>query len=111
MRVGAYDAPVCTVGDDCHKYLYRANVTSDAHAQLARQIAAQSAVLLKNVAETLPIKDGLTIAVVGSACDSPYNLDALTAKWDLGNYYVLGGSGWSKVDFDDGCIFSYRLAQ
>jgi len=30
---------------------------------------------------------------LGSACDSDYNLNALTATWNLGNYYVLGGSG------------------
>mmetsp|Transcript_154 Transcript_154/g.346 ORF Transcript_154/g.346 Transcript_154/m.346 type:complete len:395 (+) Transcript_154:80-1264(+) len=34
-----------------------------------------------------------TIAVVGSACDAPNDVDALLAQWNLGNYYVVGGSG------------------
>ena len=38
---------------------------------------------------------GKTIAVVGDACDSAYNTEALLKKWDQGNYYVLGGSGRS----------------
>jgi len=36
---------------------------------------------------------GSTIGVVGSACNSDYNLGGLEGAWNLGNYYVLGGSG------------------
>lgn len=80
-------------GVDCESLILDVNATNAAHGKLARTIAAQSAVLLKNDGGVLPLKAGQTVAVVGSACDAPYNLDALTEKWDLGNYYVLGGSG------------------
>ena len=43
----------------------------------------------------LPLQDeaSLTIAVVGSACDAENDISALTSRWDLGNQYVVGGSG------------------
>ena len=42
---------------------------------------------------TLPLKTGSTVAVVGSACDAPNEIEDMNAKWNLGNYYVVGGSG------------------
>ena len=90
--VGALDDSVCTGGKDCGHYLYEANATSTEHATLARTIAAQSAALLKNDNATLPVRPGATVRVVGEACDAPYNLAALS-QWNVGNYYVMGGSG------------------
>ncbi len=31
--------------------------------------------------------------MLGSACDAANDVAAMVAKWDLGNYYVVGGSG------------------
>jgi len=94
--VGAFDAPVCNTGDGgCDHYLYEVVATNPDHAKLSRTIASNSAQLLSNSGilplDTLP--PGSTIAVVGSACNSDYNLGGLEGAWNLGNYYVLGGSG------------------
>ena len=88
IDVGVMDAPTCNTGADCEYLMYNVTATSPAHGKLARTIAAQSAVLLKNDGEVLPLQPGTTVAVVGTACDAPYNLEDLTGKWDLGNYYV-----------------------
>lgn len=90
IMVDAFDNPVCTGGKDCNHYLYEANATSAEHADLARKIAATSASLLKNEGGVLPLRGNKTVAVVGDACDAPYgNL----GSWNVGNYYVMGGSG------------------
>ena len=34
-----------------------------------------------------------TIAVVGSACNAANNVNEMVNTWNLGNYYVVGGSG------------------
>jgi beta-glucosidase len=109
ISTGVMDAPaLCAVGVDCDDFLFKVNASSAEHGALARDIAAQSIVLLKNTVGSGPNKvlplgqtPGQTIAVVGAVCDSDYNLDALTAKWDLGNYYVLGGSGRARCSFSD----------
>lgn len=64
FQIGLFDHPVTGHID--------ANVTSDAHNQIARSLAAQSAVLLKNKNDILPwSKSGLTsLAVFGSASHS-----------------------------------------
>jgi beta-glucosidase len=94
VQVDAFDHPVCTGGVDCSPFLYEANATSAAHAALARSLAANGAALLKNENATLPLgRPGSTIAVVGAACDAPYDLEGLAGKWNKGNYYVMGGSG------------------
>jgi beta-glucosidase len=95
ITVGAFDNPVCAIPGGCNNYLYSVVATNPAHVALARTIASNSAQLLSND-KTLPLDklpSGSTIAVIGSACDSDYNLNALTNTWNLGNYYVLGGSG------------------
>jgi beta-glucosidase len=95
ITVGAFDSPVCNTGGGCNNYLYSVVATNSAHVALARTIASNSAQLLSND-KTLPLDKlapGSTIAVIGSACDSDYKLNALTNTWNLGNYYVLGGSG------------------
>ena len=47
----------------------------DAHRELAREVARQSIVLLKNEGQTLPLrKDIRSIAVIGPNADTPYNM-------------------------------------
>ena len=97
---GLLDEPSssCVPGVDCNHTLYETVATSAAHRALALDIAAESALLLKNDgpgAPPLPIRaePGARVAVVGAACNASHNIAALLAQWDLGNYYVIGGSG------------------
>lgn len=63
ISIGAFDRP--SSGS------ITANVTSVAHNQFVRALAAQATVLLKNDDETLPLKVGTStkIAVIGDACE------------------------------------------
>ena len=94
IAVDAFDHPVCvpTGKGECDHFLYEANASTPEHTALARTLAANGAVLLKNKGGVLPLKGGQKIAVVGDACDAPYNMASLRA-WNAGNYYVMGGSG------------------
>lgn len=56
-------------------------------------MVAESVILLKNEDETLPLGKDLTIAVLGSACQPKQDITQMLDKWDLGNYYTVGGSG------------------
>ena len=88
------DAPPCRA--DLSK-----NVTSDAHAALAREAAASSIVLLHNRAKPsaadgplLPLSKAAcsSIAVIGSvAVAQPYL--PYSGAWNKGDYYSGGGSG------------------
>ncbi|GMH83616.1 hypothetical protein TrVE_jg11379 [Triparma verrucosa] len=84
---------LCDIPGDCDDLFYNATATSAAHEALALSIATQSVALLKNEDDVLPISGAKTIAVVGSACDASNNISAMLKVWDLGNYYVMGGSG------------------
>jgi beta-glucosidase len=84
---------------DCEPWL-RQTVTSNAHASLARRLARESIVLLKNRGDVLPLSStpGTRIAVVGAAAAAlPYNPVGAGQKtsdsWHLGDYYSGGGSG------------------
>lgn len=72
-----------------------ANVTSEAHDQLAQDIAAESIVLLKNRRSVLPLRNDIRrIAIVGSvAAAQPYNPALPGNDWHRGDYYSGGGSG------------------
>ena len=59
---------------------------------IARDLAADSVVMLKNEG-VLPLKTGSKIAVVGGACAAVHDAETLMKRWDLGDYYVVGGSG------------------
>ena len=94
FSAGALDGPICDVGGGgCSDKLYRTIATSDAHQRLARKVAAESAVLLKNERRALPIAAGAKVALLGPACDSRHTIMPSTSFWDDGDYYVIGGSG------------------
>jgi len=102
---GLLDAPPPCQPENggCDTELYEANATSTEHAALSQNVAEQGVLLLQNNHKALPLRSNvsknwpenppLKVAVVGSACDAPNDIDAMLAKWDLGNYYVIGGSG------------------
>ncbi|CAK0801694.1 unnamed protein product, partial [Prorocentrum cordatum] len=89
----------CSQGK-CKKWFHK-NVTSSAHAGLARAVAAMSIVLLKNEDDILPLQaDRLprkTVALVGRvAAAGPYdpsNSAQQEGDWHTGDYYTAGGSG------------------
>ena len=68
------------------------NATSPEHRALARDLAADSVVMLKNE-DVLPAEIRNKIAVVGGACAAVHDAETLMKRWDLGDYYVVGGSG------------------
>jgi len=73
-----------------------ADVTSEAHSALARTLASESIVLLKNSHMTLPLTGNLpkTLSVIGTpATAQPYNAALPGAIWNQGDYYSGGGSG------------------
>jgi beta-glucosidase len=88
---GFLDESGCAPGS-CQEELYATNATSSEHRALARDLAADSVVMLKNN-EVLPLKTGSRIAVVGGACAAVHDAETLMKRWDLGDYYVVGGSG------------------
>ena len=87
---GWLDDRGCTPGS-CQEELYETNATSSEHRALARDLAADSVVMLKN--EVLPLTTSTKIAVVGGACAAVHDAETLMKRWDLGDYYVVGGSG------------------
>jgi len=102
---GLLDAPPPCQPENggCETELYEANATSPEHAALSQKVAEQAVLLLQNNDNTLPLRSNaskygpgnppLKVAVVGSACDARNDIKAMLAKWNLGNYYVVGGSG------------------
>ena len=86
-------APYNCVPPNCDDLYYHANASSEEHVALARRAATDGIVLLKNDDNILPIKRGSKVAVLGSACDATNNISEMLAIWDVGNLYVMGGSG------------------
>ena len=85
---------LCEIPDGCDDLYFNETATSDEHVALARKIGAEGAVLLKNDGGILPLDDGIKkIAVVGSACDPPNDIERMLKIWNVGNYFVMGGSG------------------
>jgi beta-glucosidase len=84
---------------------FKSNVSGPKHVALARSIAAESVVLLKNRHDVLPLvasKDLRTIAIIGKAAVAkPFNPDDADqggGDWWFGDYYSGGGSGHVVAD-------------
>lgn len=101
---------ICRAGCDCDGLLYGAIATTPDHVALARQLATEAVVLLKNGprapdskttfflntttrSSVLPLRSGQRLAVLGRACSAKPDVKALLADWRNADYYVLGGSG------------------
>jgi beta-glucosidase len=71
------------------------NVTSDEHRAVARKTIIDSAVLLKNEGNTLPLTEtkGQTIALVGKYCNA-----TLEKSYGQGDVFSGGGSGWVQTN-------------
>eukprot|EP00929_Paragymnodinium_shiwhaense_P065517 TRINITY_DN32834_c0_g1_i1.p1 TRINITY_DN32834_c0_g1~~TRINITY_DN32834_c0_g1_i1.p1 ORF type:complete len:832 (+),score=182.52 TRINITY_DN32834_c0_g1_i1:186-2681(+) len=101
------EEPKCRVGCDCDELIYNTNVATVQHRQLARELAAGSAVLLKNsfisvgadsedaAKPVLPLRKGYRVTVVGSACFHKPDVETMvkSKNWMSGSYYFVGGSG------------------
>ncbi|KAL3916110.1 MAG: hypothetical protein SGPRY_006960, partial [Prymnesium sp.] len=99
IKVGAWDweVPACLAVEDpsCEQRQFDTpDATSAEHTAIARQIASEGVLLLKNDG-TLPLQatasQPLHIALVGSACDAQ-SMTFGSGSWFSGDYYVLGGS-------------------
>mmetsp|Transcript_285 Transcript_285/g.1199 ORF Transcript_285/g.1199 Transcript_285/m.1199 type:complete len:1164 (-) Transcript_285:205-3696(-) len=90
----AFEEPVCTpgFGGACPQKLFD-DVQQSWDTQLAREVGAASVVLLKNQDKTLPLKQGVKVALLGSACNLQQESDPSKLAWNDGDYYVVGGSG------------------
>lgn len=86
-------AKTCRVGCDCDDLLYSTTATSPEHVALARRLATDGIVLLKNDGRILPLSTDLKVAVLGSACSAKGNLRRLINYWTETDYYAVGGSG------------------
>lgn len=67
FRLGLFEHPYAQPA------MAAATAGNTAHAALARQVAAESLVLLKNEQHTLPLKKTMRIAVIGPNADNVYN--------------------------------------
>ncbi|KAL1508433.1 hypothetical protein AB1Y20_004537 [Prymnesium parvum] len=105
LSSGAFNSSSCTAGCDCERLMLNVTATSEAHISLARRLGASSAVLLKNSElpkssqagstdrqNVLPLRLNDVVALIGSACDAPHDID-VTGDWMQADYYVMGGSG------------------
>ncbi|CAE8600067.1 unnamed protein product [Polarella glacialis] len=98
LRMGLETSTKCAP-PHCQAWLQR-NVTSAEHVALARSLAAESIVLLKNAGGLLPLSHSTTrtIAVIGKAATAEaWNPDGagqgVNDSWRFGDYYSGGGSG------------------
>jgi beta-glucosidase len=109
IRLGFYDPP----SSDPYAKYGEDSVSNDYHMELARKMAGQSMVMLKNKNQILPLnkKEYSSIMVVGPSASS---LDAL-----LGNYHgvsakavnfvegiVSAVDAGTRVEYDQGCDYS-----
>jgi beta-glucosidase len=69
-KLGLFDDPYRY----CNAERARTQIFTPAHRQVARQIASESFVLLKNSSQTLPLKKSGTIALIGPLADAKENM-------------------------------------
>ena len=69
-KLGLFDDPYRY----CNEQRARTEIFTDANRRAARNIAAQSFVLLKNQGNVLPLKKGGTIALIGPLADNKENM-------------------------------------
>ncbi|CAE8610571.1 unnamed protein product [Polarella glacialis] len=97
LRMGLENSTKCAP-PYCQAWLQR-NVTNTEHVALARSLAAESIVLLKNAGNLLPLSNSTrTIAVIGTAAAAEAWNPAgagqgVNDAWHRGDYYSGGGSG------------------
>ncbi|EMS31553.1 Periplasmic beta-glucosidase [Mariniradius saccharolyticus AK6] len=76
FKLGLFDDPYRY----CDVERAKREIFSDAHRKVAREIATQTFVLLKNENQTLPLKKEGTIALVGPMAD---NTENMTGTWSV----------------------------
>lgn len=78
----------------CWDKLLNTKVTNDARQDLARKMATEAVVMLKNEGNFLPLTaaNAAKIALVGSTCNSTIKFDDFV-NWPSPSYYHIGGSG------------------
>jgi beta-glucosidase len=86
FKMGLFENPYV------HPETAKETVRSASHVRLARQVAQEAIVLLKNQDRLLPLRRELTMAVVGPNADNIYNL--------LGDYTAPQDSGVVKTVLD-----------
>ena len=91
--------PHCTPGQNCSFLLYQRDATSSEHDELAREVARSGAILLKNENGALPLRRGMQVALVGSACSADFAEP--WQQWNTGDYYTIGGSGRVLAESQD----------
>eukprot|EP00443_Scrippsiella_acuminata_P110242 CAMPEP_0115724212 /NCGR_PEP_ID=MMETSP0272-20121206/80658_1 /TAXON_ID=71861 /ORGANISM="Scrippsiella trochoidea, Strain CCMP3099" /LENGTH=256 /DNA_ID=CAMNT_0003167421 /DNA_START=1 /DNA_END=767 /DNA_ORIENTATION=- len=93
LQYGLFDNPVCEP-PNCKDIETKTNATNAEHQALARELATQSVLLLKNEKGMLPLGAGVKrIALLGSACDATHDIEGMLRDWARGDYYAVGGSG------------------
>ncbi|WP_295936934.1 glycoside hydrolase family 3 N-terminal domain-containing protein [uncultured Alistipes sp.] len=107
FRLGLFDDPYIEELPDQERYL-----SSGAHA-VARELAAESMVLLKNDAQTLPVRSGVKrIALIGPMADN--RVDLMGSWWGQGEaddvVTILEGlkaefAGKAQIVYHAGCDF------
>jgi beta-glucosidase len=86
-----------TEESSCCERIANQSIIDSERIALARTIAAEAVVLLRNEdvggKPALPFTKGTRVAVVGDACDPPPYTQAEAADFHYGNGFVIGGSG------------------
>lgn len=85
FKLGLFENPY-------HIGTFDTEIASQKAADLSKEIAKKSIVMVKNEAGTLPIKKGLKIALIGPSADTKANF--------FGGYSAVGSADTKSSDFD-----------